>query len=125
MSYVLFMTVRWLLFKLVLSGMMAKKKREYRKTWADENDQVRQDEMKRSTEEVAEERADERRKWRVTTMAKANNGQDEEVFQEIKEEDSGEKITSLLSESSEKREGHFYEQYYDWVFLWPTQNIKK
>lgn len=46
-------------------------------------------------------------------MAKANNGQDEEVFQEIKEEDSGEKITSLLSESSEKREGHFYEQYYD------------
>lgn len=49
----------------------------------------------------------------MTTMAKANNGQDEEVFQEIKEEDSGEKIKSLLSESSEKREGHFYEQYYD------------
>lgn len=39
--------------------MMAKKKREYRKTWADENDQVWQDEMKWSTEEVAEERANE------------------------------------------------------------------
>lgn len=62
MSYVLFMTVRCLLFKLILSGMMAKMKCEYRKTWADENDQVRQDEMKRSTEEVAEERANERGK---------------------------------------------------------------
>lgn len=30
------------------------------------------------------------------------------------------KMKSLLSESSEKRQGHFYEQYYDWVFLWLT-----
>lgn len=38
---------------------------------------------------------------------------------------SGEKIKCLSSEPSEKREGHFSEQYHDWVFLWPTQHLKK
>lgn len=34
------MTDSWILFKLVLSDIMAKMKCEYRKAWADENDQV-------------------------------------------------------------------------------------
>ena len=65
--------------------------------------------MKWSTEEDAEERVNGRGECIVTKMAKAGNGQNAEDFQEIKEEARGEKMKSLLSESSEKREGHFYE----------------
>lgn len=73
------MTVHWLLFKLVLSGIMAKTKCEYRKAWADENDQEWQDEMKWSTEEDAEERTNER-EWTVTQMLKASNREDARVL---------------------------------------------
>lgn len=80
---------------------MANVKCEYRKAWADENDQVWQGETKRSTEEGAEEGANERGEWTVTKTANASHGQDAEAFQET-EEDSGEKMKSVVRAFREK-----------------------
>lgn len=95
------MTVHWLLFKLVLSGIMAKMKGEYREAWADENDQEWQGEMKWSTEEDAEKTNE--RGWTVTQMPKASNGQDAQVIYEIKEEGSGKKKWSLCCQSLQRK----------------------
>lgn len=54
------MTVHRLLFKLVLSGILAKMKCEYSEGRAEENDQVWQEDMKQSIEEKAEGRTNER-----------------------------------------------------------------
>lgn len=84
--------------------------------------------MRESIEENAEGRASEKGEWPITSRAKSSHGPAAKVFHEIKEEQdqkSGEKIKVLSSKPSEKREGHFSEQCHDWVFLWPTQHLKK
>lgn len=84
--------------------------------------------MKQSIEENAEGRASDRGEWPATSRAKSSHGPVAKVFQEIKEEQdqkSGEKIKFLSSKPSEKREGHFCERCHGWVFLWPTQHLKR
>lgn len=71
------------------------------------------------------EQINERGEWMVTETANASNGQHAEAFQEVEEEDSGEKMQPLAPEPSEKREGRFCEEYYGWGFPWPTQQAKK